>query len=699
MAETSEGLEFSFDGVFPEGAAQADIFAKVGLPVLQGLMRGLNGAILAYGQTGSGKTYSLLQRGKAAEDAGLLPRLVDSLFVHVAADTQSSYKVEASAMQVYNEQLDDILHPCQQAGKGQCIQVQNGGHIPELTWIECKCTQDLTSAFSRARANLVYAETKMNKASSRSHAIFQIRLTRWSNSQTSTCARLSVVDLAGSERVKKSGVEGSHFKEATTINKSLLALGNVVSALAARKQHVPYRDSKLTRLLEGCLGGNCKTALLVCASPDHEHAQEALCSLEFASRAMDIEVHARVNRVVVAGVENPSAIPEQAAGDPSDMQRRIEEVHGVIAETTLRAEQAAVRAAEAESDVARLESDVASVEIALQEEKKKMIAYAAIMEARLAKEKRLAAETISRLREQVEETSVLNDNLENKLEHCTKELRARSLELERCSSELEELISKLKTRDADAVEMECQLRHEIAELHSMLRSAEENTLAAVTMALTEDQLEAQKDAMSKAQQARKMSDAEDLAKERIRLEAQFKVAAASQQRDFEAKLQAGLENLEARLADAKRRSEAELNRRFALVEEREKDAEKITHLQAQVDSLQRKLQKQDANGRTCSKSESSRSILSSALVSSRCDSAPASPRRKATRENDRSLSVDNDGFRTKRPIPLSVHGAIAERFVTLTPFDSARKLPTLMTKTLAPPALPTRTPSPFNRVR
>merc|ERR1719181_2417554 len=111
-------------------------------------------------------------------------------------------------------------------------------------------------------------------------------------------ARLSIVDLAGSERVKRSGVEGAQFREATAINKSLLAFGNVVSALAAKRTHVPFRDSKLTRILDGSIGGNCKTALLVCASPAVDSASETINSLEFASRAMRVEVNAKVNETV-----------------------------------------------------------------------------------------------------------------------------------------------------------------------------------------------------------------------------------------------------------------------------------------------------------------------------------------------------------------------------------------------------------------
>lgn len=305
-----ETRNFAFDGAFPPDATQREVFSCVALPVLRECLLGYNGAILAYGQTGSGKTHSLLHQGQRGEDAGILPRLVANLFVHIAQDTSSVYHVEAAALQVYNEQIDDLLHPEHQAGQGHGLTVQNGGAVPGLTWLKCPRPEALLEAFTRARTNVVYAETKMNKASSRSHAIFQIRITKRQRATTAsaegaaqkmacTHSRLSVVDLAGSERVKRSGVEGAQFREATAINKSLLAFGNVVSALAAKKAHVPFRDSKLTRILDGSIGGNCKTALLVCASPSMDSAHETFNTFEFASRAMRVEVDAKVNESIV----------------------------------------------------------------------------------------------------------------------------------------------------------------------------------------------------------------------------------------------------------------------------------------------------------------------------------------------------------------------------------------------------------------
>ncbi|CAL1139757.1 unnamed protein product [Cladocopium goreaui] len=311
QADTSpspEPKEFAFDGVFGESSAQRDVFMQIGLPVLREALRGINGTILAYGQTGSGKTHSLLHQSSKGEEAGLLPRLVASLFLMISQDVANVYDVEAAAVQVYNEQVDDLLNPDHQSGQGNNLNVRDGGIVTGLNWIRCMKPDEMLESFTRARANVVYAETKMNKASSRSHAIFQLRISKrervFEAAKTGqkvecTIARLNVVDLAGSERVKKSGSEGMRFQEATNINRSLLAFGNVVSALAARKSHVPLRDSKLTRILDGSIGGNCRTALLVCVNPAFEHVGETLNTLEFASRAMRVEVDAKVNTALV----------------------------------------------------------------------------------------------------------------------------------------------------------------------------------------------------------------------------------------------------------------------------------------------------------------------------------------------------------------------------------------------------------------
>ena len=304
----SGSKSYEFDGVFDGESSQAEVFAGVGLPVLNAVLQGYHGCVFAYGQTGSGKTFSLLNAGNSTDghrEAGLLPRLVATLFVRARMDGTHAYKVEASSFQIYNEQVDDLLHPQCKEGGGTNLGITRSatekvGVVENLTWVGCRSANELMDLFAKARKMLIYSETKMNKASSRSHACFQIRVSRRPRTEAEsvkgTAAILSVVDLAGSERVKRSGAQGAQFKEAVNINGSLLALGNVVAAMASRKKHVPYRDSKLTRLLEGRVGGNCRTTLIVCASPSADSVSETVSALTFAARAMRVETSAIINQ-------------------------------------------------------------------------------------------------------------------------------------------------------------------------------------------------------------------------------------------------------------------------------------------------------------------------------------------------------------------------------------------------------------------
>ncbi|OLP98261.1 Kinesin-like protein KIF18B [Symbiodinium microadriaticum] len=342
----AKGWEFAFDGVFGEQSAQRDVFMQIGLPVLREALRGINGTVLAYGQTGSGK-------------AGLLPRLVASLsaglqFLMISQDVANVYDIEAAAVQgiaslplshqqIYNEQVDDLLNCEHQSGIGHNLNVRDGGIVNGLTWIRCtKPDEMLAEAFTRARANVVYAETKMNKANliapsvqgrGKRERVFEAAKT--GQKVECTIARLNVVDLAGSERatVKKSGSEGMRFQAS-----------NVVSALAARKSHIPLRDSKLTRILDGSIGGNCRTALLVCVNPAFEHVGETQNTLEFASRAMRVEVDAKVNTALVE-------VSAKVQADKKEIEAKRE------------AEKREKAVQEAESNVKKLQQAVFTVQL------------------------------------------------------------------------------------------------------------------------------------------------------------------------------------------------------------------------------------------------------------------------------------------------------------------------------------------------
>jgi kinesin family protein 5 len=339
-------------------------------PVLKDVLRGFNGAILAYGQTGAGKTHSLLNSGgKKPAEAGLLPRTVAALFVYIGGDAQHVYSVEAGAFQIYNEQVDDLLNENRNTGSN--LTVKTGGEVLNLTWVQCKSPDELLNHFQSARNNVIYAETKMNKASSRSHSIFQIKITRRPRAMENkglpvkmhaTVGKLTVVDLAGSERVKRSGVQGQGLKEAANINASLLAFGNVVQALADKKKHVPFRDSKLTRILEDSVGGNCKTSLLVCCSPVDESSSETQSALDFASRAMRVECTAVVNETSVAIDASQLAADLAGEGIDAAVQAKAKELQALQERSTIQEKKAKDAAKKAEAGLTAV----------LQEETKKL---------------------------------------------------------------------------------------------------------------------------------------------------------------------------------------------------------------------------------------------------------------------------------------------------------------------------------------
>jgi hypothetical protein len=305
---------FELDGALDGGATQRDVFDRAGAPVLEAVRRGCRGCVLAYGQTGSGKTFSLLNC--AEDDLGLVPRIAVDCFAHAASDVRHAYEVSVSMAQIYNEQIDDLVSKRTGLKLVPASDGSTGWDIDGLSWTPCQSAEDVLDVFQRGRSGLVYAETHMNKQSSRSHCIFQMKVERFERpiELEADCARedstprvvvekrigqLTIVDLAGSERQKKTQSIGARLKEALNVNVSLFALGNVVSALASGHRHIPYRDSTLTKILEPSLSGKSQTVLLVCVSAEGEHANESANSLEFATRAMRITTAPEVRSSMV----------------------------------------------------------------------------------------------------------------------------------------------------------------------------------------------------------------------------------------------------------------------------------------------------------------------------------------------------------------------------------------------------------------
>jgi len=294
-AVTAEVQDYSFDGVLPVEATQKDVFEEIGLPLLNNCMNGTNSIVFGYGQTGSGKTHSLLKLD-SGNDAGLLQRLIVGIYERIGQDTAHTYKVEVSALQACNEQVNDLLHPDYDTDMVCSPQIQDGGVIKGLTYRPCPDHTIMLNACAHAQNNAKLAATKLSKSSNSGHTIFEVRVTCYScpvneNSDLPPNAEgkntsITIVDLAGSEHVNKGAADGLPFTEATGVNQSLLAVNNVVSALAANKQDIPLSSATFTRLLKGCTGGDCKTVLLVCLAP--EVSSETVSSLQFALCLMQV---------------------------------------------------------------------------------------------------------------------------------------------------------------------------------------------------------------------------------------------------------------------------------------------------------------------------------------------------------------------------------------------------------------------------
>ncbi|KAM3704943.1 hypothetical protein ACJW31_03G044700 [Castanea mollissima] len=285
--EKEEDIMFSFDRVFCEKSDQAEVYEFLVLPIVRDAVNGINGTIITYGQTGAGKTYSIEGPGILECDEqkkGILPRVVDGIFEHIKPDKMAKYSIKLSMVEIYMEKIRDLFDLSKDN-----IQIK-----------ESKIQGILLSGATEAGvANRAVGETQMNMASSRSHCIYiftvQQELTEDKRMKT---GKLVLVDLAGSEKVEKTGAEGRALEEAKMINKSLSSLGNVINALtcaSGRANHIPYRDSKLTRILQDALGGNSRTALLCCCSPSVFNASESLSTLRFGARAKHIKASPRVS--------------------------------------------------------------------------------------------------------------------------------------------------------------------------------------------------------------------------------------------------------------------------------------------------------------------------------------------------------------------------------------------------------------------
>ncbi|KAJ8440116.1 hypothetical protein Cgig2_003441 [Carnegiea gigantea] len=347
--EKDGDLLFSFDRVFYEDSAQSNVCEFLASPIVRDAVNGTNGTIITYGQTGAGKTYSM--EGPSITECddqkrGLIPRVIGGLFEIINSSYGSTtYSVKLSmvyrfsnscrlrftwrklgryhstaiffdvGMDLFDLSKDNIQI---KESKSQGIILSGVTEIPVLEPAEA------LQVLSKGITNRAVGETQMNMASSRSHCVYIFTVQQELPVQKRTeTGKLFLVDLAGSEKVGKTGAEGKLLEEAKTINKSLSALGKVVYALTSSPQsklnHIPYRDSKLTRMLQDALGGSCRMALLCCCSLSPSNASETLSTLRFGARAQ----HIKAMPFVIPSEDKTSKTEESNVPDKDEACERI----------------------------------------------------------------------------------------------------------------------------------------------------------------------------------------------------------------------------------------------------------------------------------------------------------------------------------------------------------------------------------------
>ncbi|TPR02618.1 Protein kinase domain family protein [Aspergillus niger] len=289
---------FTFDRVFPMDSKQTDIFDFSIRPTVDDILNGYNGTVFAYGQTGAGKSYTMM--GSDIDDdigKGIIPRIVEQIFASILTSPSNiEYTVRVSYMEIYMERIRDLLVP-HNDNLPVHEEKSRGVYVKGLLEVYVSSVQEVYEVMRRGGTARAVAATNMNQESSRSHSIFVITVTQ-KNLETGSAksGQLFLVDLAGSEKVGKTGASGQTLEEAKKINKSLSALGMVINALTDGKStHIPYRDSKLTRILQESLGGNSRTTLIINCSPSSYNDAETISTLRFGVRAKAIKNKAKVN--------------------------------------------------------------------------------------------------------------------------------------------------------------------------------------------------------------------------------------------------------------------------------------------------------------------------------------------------------------------------------------------------------------------
>ncbi|XP_047957308.1 kinesin-like protein KIN-14N [Salvia hispanica] len=302
VTQNGQKLAFTFDKAFMPDTSQQEVFVEIS-QLVQSALDGYKVCIFAYGQTGSGKTYTMMGKPESPDQRGLIPRTLEQVFEtrQILQAQGWKYEMQVSMLEIYNETIRDLLAPNKSISDASRLEnvkqytikhdANGNTHVSDLTIMDVRSSKEVSYLLDRAAQSRSVGKTQMNEQSSRSHFVFTLRIMGVNESTDQQVQGvLNLIDLAGSERLSKSGATGDRLKETQAINKSLSSLSDVIFALAKKEEHVPYRNSKLTYLLQPCLGGDSKTLMFVNVSPDPSSVGESICSLRFAARVNACEI-------------------------------------------------------------------------------------------------------------------------------------------------------------------------------------------------------------------------------------------------------------------------------------------------------------------------------------------------------------------------------------------------------------------------
>nr|XP_061801997.1 kinesin-like protein KIF3B [Nerophis lumbriciformis] len=299
MASKSSKV-FTFDSVYDCKSKQKDLYDETFRPLVDSVLQGFNGTIFAYGQTGTGKTFTMEGIRNDPEKRGVIPNSFVHIFTHISRSQNQQYLVRASYLEIYQEEIRDLLSKDQTRHLELRERPDTGVYVKNLSSFVTRSREEIENVMNVGNQNRSVGSTNMNEHSSRSHAIFVITVEcselGVDGENHIRVGKLNLVDLAGSERQTKTGAQGERLKEATKINLSLSALGNVISALVdGKSSYIPYRDSKLTRLLQDSLGGNARTVMVANIGPASYNVEETLTTLHYSNRAKNIKNTPSIN--------------------------------------------------------------------------------------------------------------------------------------------------------------------------------------------------------------------------------------------------------------------------------------------------------------------------------------------------------------------------------------------------------------------